>query len=144
MNAAKEDTDDNWLCICMDLQQTMPCPRLAVGLAYYKRKMWLYNFCIHNLKTAESYMFVWEENVAARGSNEIASCLHKWLELYVLSKPNPPKNLKIFADNCGGQNKNIVMMLAAMREVHAGNFERIEFTYLVSGHSYMACDRSLG
>lgn len=36
--------------ICMDLQQTMPTPKLATGLQYYKRKMWTFNFGIHDVK----------------------------------------------------------------------------------------------
>ena len=111
-NAKNPDSD--WVFVCMDLQQTLPCPRLSVGSAYYKRKIWLYNFCVHDIsdgETGESYMYVWEENVAARGSVEIASCLIKWLGDYVLNKPQHPRNLRIFADNCGGQNKNILMTL---------------------------------
>ena len=41
--------DENGLTVrnvAMDLQQTLPCPRLSVGIAYYLRKLWVYNFCI--------------------------------------------------------------------------------------------------
>ena len=128
----------------MDLQQTQLCPKLAVGSAYYKRKLSLHNFCVHDLPFQESYMYVWEENTASRGSVEIFSCLRKWLEDNVFTTPNYPRNLRIFADNCGGQNKNINLTLALLREIHLKNFERIELCYLVPGHSYMACDRSFG
>ena len=36
------------------------------------------------------------------------------------------------------------MILALLREVHKGHFDRIELCYLVPGHSYMPCDRSFG
>ena len=143
-SAKKEKNNNEWKFICMDLQQIMPCPKLAVGLAYYKRKLSLMNFCIHDLQLKQSYMYVWEENVAARGSVEIFSCLYKYLQVYVLNTPDHPRNLRIFADNCGGQNKNIHMIFALLREVHKKNFDRIELCYLVPGHSYMPCDRSFG
>ena len=147
LKAAKKKklrTNKDWKFICMDLQQTQLCPKLAVGSAYYKRKLSLHNFCVHDLPFQESYMYVWEENTASRGSVEIFSCLRKWLEDNVLTTPNYPRNLRIFADNCGGQNKNINITLALLREIHLKNFDRIELCYLVPGHSYMACDRSFG
>ena len=41
---------DDWATFAMDLQQTLPIPKMSVGQAYYMRKLLLYNFCIHNLK----------------------------------------------------------------------------------------------
>lgn len=85
--------DADWAIICMDLEQTWPCPKLSVGSAYYKRKLWLYNFCVHDIPKNESYMYIWEENVAARGSIEIASCLIKWIDDFILKSHNSPRNL---------------------------------------------------
>lgn len=65
--------------IAIDLQQTLPPPRMSTGIAYYKRKFWTYNLCIHNLKMKRSTMYVWNETVARRGSIEIASCLKDWV-----------------------------------------------------------------
>ena len=37
------------------------------------------------------------------------------------------------------------MVLFALHEIHrAGMLQRIEFVFLVSGHSYLPCDRSFG
>ena len=129
----------------MDLKQTMQCPKTAQGTAYYKRKVNVYNFCIYDIQTKESYMFVWEEYTARRGSVEIYSCLYKWIQKYVLNRGSQyPKNLKIFADNCGGQNKNNNLCLALLKLVHENIFERIELCFLLPGHSYSACDRAFG
>ena len=136
---------EQWVFICMDLQQTMQCPKTAQGTAYYKRKVNVYNFCIYDIQTKESYMFVWEEYTARRGSVEIYSCLYKWIQKYVLNRGSQyPKNLKIFADNCGGQNKNNNLCLALLKLVHENIFERIELCFLLPGHSYSACDRAFG
>lgn len=38
--------------IALDLQQNLPTPSLTVGLAFYSRKAWTYNFGIHNCVNA--------------------------------------------------------------------------------------------
>ena len=67
--------------VCMDLQQTLPCPRLTAGMAYYMRKMWVYNFCIYDVTKGKASMFVWDEVTGGRGSDEVASILMKWLSM---------------------------------------------------------------
>ena len=42
------------------------------------------------------------------------------------------------SDNCGGQNKNINMILMYLREIHSGCFTEIDH------YSYMACNRAFG
>lgn len=46
------------LSLCFNLQQTFPTPKLTHGAAYYKRKMWTYYFCVTNIQTNASTMFV--------------------------------------------------------------------------------------
>ena len=137
-------TNPDFLAIVMDLQQTHPLPKLEIGMAYYKRKLNFHNFCVFNLQNDLGYMYVWTENTAKRGSVEIYSCLNKYLNDYVYNQSVYPKTLKIFADNCGGQNKNNNLCLALLRLVHQKKFDRIELIYLVPGHSYNACDREFG
>lgn len=129
--------------VAMDLQQTQPCPRVSSGMAYYLRKLWVYNFCIYDVTKGKGSMFVWDEVTGGRGSDEIATCLMKWLEIRQ-SEGQKFDVLRVFCDNCGGQNKNIYVILAALRLIHAKKLVRIEFVFMVSGHSYMPCDRSFG
>ncbi len=126
----------------MDLQQILPTPRLHTGVAYYKRKMWTYNFCIHNIKTGKSTMYVWHETVAKRGSSEVASCLKKWLDDEYAK--GDFGRLIVVSDNCAGQNKNINLVLMYLRELHSNRLTDIDHVYLVPGHSHMACDRNFG
>ena len=49
--------DDSWVVVAK-VQPTMPVPKLAVGTAYYIRKLWLYNFCVHDLKENVSYKYL--------------------------------------------------------------------------------------
>lgn len=49
-----------------------------------------------------------------------------------------------FADNCAEQNTNHPVVLMALQQVHSGRLKCVEFVFLVSGHSYMPCNRSFG
>lgn len=44
--------------ITVDLQQTLPTPKLTVGHAFYCRKLWTYNVGIHNCATDAAYMSI--------------------------------------------------------------------------------------
>lgn len=135
------DDNEDIMALCFDLQQTLPTPKLSTNVAYYKRKLWTYNFCIHNLQTRRSSMYIWDEVTAKRGSSEIMSCLNHYIDHH--HKENHTK-LILFSDNCGGQNKNINVILGCLRLLHMKKFVRIEHFFLVPGHSYMPCDRHFG
>ena len=79
--------------------------------------------------------------MALKGSNEINSCLLKWIEL---NKSDGFKDLVIFADNCAGQNKNIYVVLNCLRLLQLGDLDSIKIEFMVAGHSYMPCDRAFG
>ena len=130
--------------VCMDLQQTLPCPRMTAGIAYYKRKLWVYNFCIYDVTKGKASMFVWDEIKGGRGSDEVASIILKWVEMRRQEGDLDFDILRIFCDNCAGQNKNINVLLGALRIIHEKVFSRIELIFMVSGHSYMPCDRAFG
>ena len=142
MKELAKDKDPDTRCICIDLQQTLPVPRMATSVAYYQKKLWLYNLCIHDLKANVSQFYVWDEVGGGRGSVEIASCLVRWID-QELKKGNFSV-LKIVSDNCGGQNKNTNILLTYLREIHSGRLKTIAHYYLIPGHSYMACDRAFG
>ena len=129
--------------VAMDLQQTQPCPRVSTGMAYYLRKLWVYNFCVYDVTKGKATMFVWDEVTGGRGSDEVATCLMKWITMRQ-QEGQEFDVLRVFCDNAGGQNKNIHIIVAALRMIHAKQLLRIEFVFMVSGHSYMPCDRSFG
>lgn len=120
------EENQNTTIISFDLQQTLPTPSLTVGLAFYLRKVWTYNLGIHDCVSGQGHMFMWTESVAKRGSCEIASVLLK----YIMSQPTRSENLIIFTDNCGGQNKNWLMMALWLQLVREK-----------SGHTHLPSDR---
>ena len=127
--------------IAIDLQQTLPYPKLNANKAYYLRKLWMYNFCVYDCESNISHMFLWDETQGGRGADEIGSCVLQWLEEVY---DEPFHTLRIFADNCGGQNKNVFIVLMLLQQVHKLRLKRVELIFMVSGHSFLPCDRSFG
>ncbi|CAH1112703.1 unnamed protein product [Psylliodes chrysocephalus] len=83
----------------------MPLPKLTIGSACYCRKIWLYNLGIHDRTNKQGFMYLWTEDPAKRGADEVTSVLIKFLE----TKLDYDEHV-IFTDNCPGQNKNWQMM----------------------------------
>lgn len=67
------------LVISFDMSQALPIPKLTIGPAFYCRNIWMYNLGIHDCPTEKGHMFLWTEDTAKRGSDEIASVLLKFL-----------------------------------------------------------------
>lgn len=125
-------------CLTFDLEKTLPLPRLATGILFYKRQIWLYNLGVYSGSTNKGHFYVWMENEAGRGAQEIGSCLIKHIKDNI---PNDITELVLWSDSCGGQNRNIKMtlMLKAVLQSHT-SLEKIRMRFLVSGHSFLPND----
>ena len=84
--------------------------------------------------------YVWRENDGERGANNICSCLLKYFKMRGWLKKNYFE-LSIVADNCGGQNKNRIVLRFLMWLVEVGYFPKIRLIFLVKGHTKNSCDR---
>ena len=126
--------------IAMDLQQALPTPLLSAGPAFYKRKIWTFNFGVHDCIEQSGFMFVWNEVIGKRGSDEIGSCILK----YIKSRNIKNRNLVIFSDNCPGQNKNWTIAALWHHLVLTNAFDSVEHKFLLPGHSHLPCDRDFG
>lgn len=142
----KQDTIDSQqpnskvCCLSMDLEQVMFVPTLVHSDMFYLSQLSCYNFGVHVGDTNNAFMNTWHEGFSGRGANEIASCLLHLLNSGITHK----KNLVIWCDNCGGQNKNKFILFVLVFLVANGLFDSIEQRFLVSGHSFMPCDRDFG
>lgn len=135
-NLAKESPQSR-RAICFDLQKTLPTPYLTCSKVYYLRQLWTYNFGIHDLATGIGSMYMWHEGEAGKGSQEVLSCLLK----YIQCLPETVTHIDAFSDNCGGQNKNKNIVKFWTYIVQHSYIKSVDHRFLVSGHSFMECDQ---
>ncbi|XP_076660862.1 uncharacterized protein LOC143364351 isoform X2 [Halictus rubicundus] len=146
-NSMKEDIknakcSNNIYVRSIDLQKALPFPILTVSDAYYKRNMYCYNLGIHDLRENKGYFYVWDETLASRGSQEIASCLVK----HIKSVAGYKDKIIIYSDSCTGQNRNIKIALSLLKLVQSDDIAAkiIEQKFLISGHSFLPNDSDFG
>lgn len=83
-------------------------------------------------------MYVWSEDIASRGSQEVSSCLLHFLKNVL---PSSVKEITLYSDSCGGQNRNIkvALFLSYVLQTHP-NIETINQKFFMPGHSFDSCD----
>lgn len=123
--------------ISFDLQQVLFVPTLTHSDMFYLSQLSCYNLGIHLSDNNHAFMCTWHEGVSGRGGNEVASTLLKVLNSGVTEK----KHLLLWSDNCTGQNKNRMVIFVLVFLVLHQVFDTIEYNFLISGHSFMCCDR---
>ena len=85
---------------------------------------------------------MWHEGVASRGSNEVASCILKYLQ----NSGTCATNLVTFSDSCGGQNRNVNMLCMWLHVVDSDDYSytTVDQKFMTVGHSYLPNDRDFG
>ena len=129
--------NENIASIAFDFEQNFPLPHIPAGEIFYLRQIWLHVFGIHDCGENNAAMYCWPETVARKGSNEVVSCLHHYL-----NGLNPGiERLNLLSDSCGGQNKNSTVIQYLYTLVRCGHFRHIRHFFPVRGHSFLPCDR---
>lgn len=147
-SSLKEDTElsknvhNSVYCLTFDLEKALPVPTLTCSIAYYKRFMYVYNFGIHECSSDVGYMHLWDETIASRGSQEVASCLFK----HINENCTHFKQIVMYSDACTGQNRNIKLALVLLRLVQDKNnsIQIIDHKFMTSGHSFLPNDADFG
>lgn len=132
---------DETCFITFDLEKTLPLPKISTNVAFYLRKLWLYNLGVHCVtkELNRAYFHVWSENEGGRGSEEIASCLMAFVNTMQLQSNK--SHLIAWSDSCAGQNKNIYLIMFWQYLILAKKFKIIDHKFPEVGHSYMDSDR---
>jgi hypothetical protein len=123
-----------------DLQKQLNTPQDNTGILYYLRKLSTYNSTVveaaGNNLTATCY--VWNEVEGKRGANEVASCVRQFILKIKEEKPEV-EEIRIWADNCFGQNKNKYMFAMLLMLAHKLRVT-IKMRFLETGHTMMESD----
>lgn len=127
--------------LTFDLQKILLLPNLTTSIIYYLRQLNLYNFGIHTGSTGSGKFNIWTEDEASKGTQEVGSCLKSHIDEIT----RPIKQLILWSDSCGGQNRSIKLILMLMYILHNHEtLESISMRYLQSGHSFLPNDSEFG
>lgn len=83
-------------------------------------------------------MFLFTENLATKGPNEVITALDYYIKKY---KTDEQVDLSIFCDNCFSQNKNRFLFTYLDSLCASRLFRTIVVYYPIPGHSMMPIDR---
>lgn len=128
--------------ICIDFGKNFPIPKIPTNDVYYKRQLSIYMFNIHVLSDSRSVFYVYPETIAKKGSDDVSSLMnhfvYNWLDSNI-------RDLDLFCDSCGGQNKNYTFLRYLHNLVHhQKRFDSVRVTFPIRGHSYMENDKNMG
>lgn len=102
----------------------------------------MYTFNIHVLANGKSVFYTYPETQGKKGSSEVASFLYDFA-LNVIDES--VRELHIFCDSAGGQNKNTTLFKFIHYLVHhIMRFDLVRMTFPIRGHSYMENDKNFG
>lgn len=120
------------VCLCFDLQQVIHLPISNENAIFYKRRFACYNLTFYNLASRDCHCFTWNECDSGRGSCEISTALFETLLKYDEKKV---QTVNLFADGCGGQNRNTVVAAALLFIVSKSNhITEISLRFFVTNH----------
>lgn len=129
------------LGLAFDYMQNISIPCIPVQELYYFRQLSVFPFAIHNLKNDKADFFLYHEGIAKKGPNETCSFLWKYLNENISSSV---RELHLYSDSCGGQNKNHCMIRFLLSLTDMRKFDKIIHRFPIRGHSFLACDRDFG
>ena len=138
LSKVEKEKPSNILSLCFDFQKNLPLPVTNIGDEYYLRQLWFHNFGVHDLCKNTATMFLFTENYAHKGPNEVLTAL----DYYITKEKTPNQHqLDLYCDNAFSQNKNRYVFTYLDQLCAKGIFEKITVSYPVPGHSMMPIDR---
>ena len=115
------------------------------GETYYFSPLTINGFGVVDYSVEELNAYIYTEGEGKKGGNNVVSLLsHSLKKKGVLAdaeKMGPGKALTMVFDNCGGQNKNRIVLRYALYLVEKRIYKSVELVFLVCGHTKNVCDR---
>ena len=131
-----------------DYMQNLDMPHFGgeqPGDTYYFSPLTINGFGVVDYCVEVLDAYIYTEAEGKKGGNNVVSLLHKSLEkkgvFTEAANKGAGKRLTMVFDNCGGQNKNRMVLRYAMYLVEKGIYNIVELVFLVCGHTKNVCDR---
>jgi hypothetical protein len=138
---------DRSFCLVADYCQNLSLPHFGSeqpGDTYYYSPLFIYVFGVADVSSDRPKLFSYgyHEGQGSKGGNNVASLLMKAMtDLGWLIPGECGGRLSIVMDNCGGQNKNKMVLRLALYLVEKKLFKCVEFIFYIRGHTKNVCDR---
>ena len=129
---AKNDPETYRVAV-FDLQQVLPCPLGEASMLFYNRQLSVYNLTVFEMCLNIGHNFMWHEGIAARGANDIGSCVFRYLQM--LSETTV-REVVFYSDCCGGQNRNRFIPTMYMHALEHTSISKITHRFLESGRTH--------
>jgi hypothetical protein len=131
-----------------DYSQNLDLPHFGgeqPGETFYYSPLNIFQFgVVDPTDNDKLHAFVYDEGDGKKGGNNVASLILKLLRLPaidLIEKGEAGGELNFILDNCSGQNKNRMVLRLANLLVESGIFWKVNFLFLVRGHTKNPCDR---
>jgi hypothetical protein len=134
--------DENIKVLSFDYKQNISLPYnpLQANALYYASKKVINVFGIFDEDKNTQAIHLYDETVGKKTASEISSMLYD--ELVKMDLQN--HHLVLFADNCGGQNKNSYLVFFLMWLVLKKFVKSVRLCFMVVGHTHFSPDRGFG
>lgn len=130
----RSQQDEETLGISFDFMQNLSLPAIPIQSTFYLRQLTVSVFSICDFKTNQSHFFLYDECIAGKGPNDVASLVWNFIQKNV---PASVKNLHVFCGNCPPQNKNHPVSTLFMSLVQT-HFESVDIYYPIRSPLFFA------
>jgi hypothetical protein len=108
------------------------------GIESHNIKMHLCGVLVHGIGL---YCHVWIDAHHKHDSNQVVTSIMKVLQDVKRRRNRLPPYLRIQADNCGRENKNVYILALCGTLVALGIFKEIQLSFLLVGHTHEDIDQ---
>lgn len=140
MQSIDSSSEETTEVFSFELQRPLEMPCVPINESYDWRQLWFSNLCVFDEKRKLAYMYTWDEAIAERGPEQIASCLLKHIYTTV---PKTAKTVILYSKSTSlYRNMKISLMLKKIYDYPNDlNLTTIEQRFFLKGHDSNDCNR---